>query len=132
MTGEGGVIGAYVCGNNPRGQLSAPRYATSPPVEVSAAPTLKLTFYRWLNTDEPAYMASTVDVFDGATWRNVYTNPPSALVTDAAWTKVEYDVTAYRNAAFQVRFGYASTSTKVYAVSPWNVDDVTLSAGSCP
>jgi hypothetical protein len=132
MTAAGGVIGAYVCGNNPRGQLSPARYATSPAVDVSSAPSLTLTFYRWLNSDEPAYMVSTVDVFDGTAWKNLYTNPPSALVTDAAWTKVEYDVTTYKNAAFRVRFGFASTSTKVYAMSSWNVDDVTLSTASCP
>jgi hypothetical protein len=60
----------------------------------------------------------------------VYTNP-STLVTDAAWTKQQFDVTAQRNAAFQVRFGFAAVSASVYAMSCWNVDDVTLSSGPC-
>jgi hypothetical protein len=137
MTTGGGVIGVYVCGNNPKTKTSA-LYATSPIVDVSAAPALKLTFYRWLNSDDGAYMTSTVDVFDGSRWRNVYQNPSSSqsptsdLVTDNAWTKQEFDVSAFKNAAFQVRFGYSISTSSVYAMSCWNVDDVTLSTLSCP
>jgi hypothetical protein len=130
----GGVAGVYACGNNPAGTTSAFRYATSPPVDVSTAPSLKLGFYRWLNSDAEGWMTSTVDVFDGSAWVNVYSNPSGAgnLVADSAWTKVEYDVTAHRNAAFRVRFGYAVPEAGVYAMSCWNVDDVTVSTLSCP
>jgi hypothetical protein len=98
---------------------------------VSAASTVKLTFYRWLNSDGSTWMTSKVDVFDGNAWVNVYSNP-SAIVADGAWTKLEYDVTAHKNAAFRVRFGYAVVSTGAYVMSLWNVDDVTLSQSSCP
>jgi hypothetical protein len=130
----GGVVGAYVCGNNPTGQTSPFVYATSPAVDVSAAPSVILTFYRWLNTDETAWMTSTVDVFDGSAWVNVYTNPSGSAgrVTDSAWTKVTYDVTAHKNAALQVRFGYEVVDSGVYAMSCWNVDDVMLSSAACP
>jgi hypothetical protein len=132
MTGSGGVIGAYVCGNNPKARTPSALYATSPVVDVSAAPKLILTFYRWLNSDNTNYMTSTVDVFDGSSWQNVYTNPSSTLVEDDAWTKEQYDVTKYKNAAFQVRFGYDVPGNSVYVMSCWNVDDVTLSSSSCP
>jgi hypothetical protein len=130
----GGVAGVYVCGNNPAGTTSAIRYATSPTVDVSAAPSVKLGFYRWLNSDASGWMTSTVDVFDGTTWVNVYTNPSGTgnVVTDSTWTKVEYDVTAQKNAAFRVRFGYAVPDSGVYSMSCWNIDDLTLSTGSCP
>jgi hypothetical protein len=129
----GGVAAAYACGNNPVGATAPARYATSPAVDVSAAPSLKLAFYRWLNSDASDWMTSTVDIYDGTAWVNVYTNPAGAgnIVADAAWTRFEYDVTAYKNAAFRVRFGYAITSTGVYAMSCWNVDDLTLSTLSC-
>jgi hypothetical protein len=127
----GGVLGAYACGNNPKGMTSPFRYATSVAVDVSGASSLHLTFYRWLNTDRSTYMVSTVDVYDGSAWVNVYTNS-MPLVTDSEWMPEDYDVTPQRNAAFQVRFGYAVTSTSVYAMSCWNVDDVTLSSASCP
>jgi hypothetical protein len=129
---SGGVVGAYACGNNPAGQTSAYAYATSPAIDVSAAPSLVLTFYRWLNTDKTAWMVSTVDVFDGSTWANVYTNPPGSLVTDAAWTKVSYDVSAHTSASFRIRFGYSIVASGAYAMSCWNVDDVTLSSATCP
>jgi hypothetical protein len=129
--GTSGVAGAYVCGNTPQ-RIAPYRYATSPAVDTSAAPTLMLTFYRWLNSDESQYMASTVEVFDGSSWVPIYTNPSSGLVTDAAWTKEEYDVTQYKGSAFRVRFGYALVSGSVYSMSGWNIDDVTLSATSCP
>jgi hypothetical protein len=130
----GGVAAAYACGNNPPGATSPARYATSRAVDVSAAASLKLAFYRWLNSDAQGWMTSTVDVFDGSAWVNVYTNPAGSgnIVADSAWTRVEYDVTAYKNTAFRVRFGYAVTATGVYAMSCWNVDDLTLSTASCP
>jgi len=129
----GGVAGAYVCGNNPTGITSPFAYATSPAVDVSAAPTVILTFYRWLNTDSAGWMTSTVDVFDGSTWVNVYSNPTGSagIVTDSAWTKVTFDVTAHKNAAFRVRFGYSILDGGVYAMSCWNVDDVMLSSVAC-
>jgi len=130
----GGVAGVYVCGNNPTGTTSASRYATSPAIDVSAAPAVMLQFYRWLNSDADGWMTSTVDVFDGSTWVNVYTNPSGSgnVVADDAWTKVVYDVTAHKNAAFRVRFGYAVTDAGVYSMSCWNVDDVTVSSATCP
>ena len=130
----GGVAGAYVCGNNPAGTTSPSRYATSPAVDVSAAPSVLLRFYRWLNTDANGWMTSTVEVFDGSAWVNVYTNPSGSgnVVADSAWAKQEYDVTAHKSAAFRVRFGYSVTDAGVYAMSCWNVDDVTISSASCP
>lgn len=130
----GGIVGAYVCGNNPAGQTTPFAYATSPAIDVSAAPSLILSFYRWLNTDSAGWMTSTVDVFDGSSWVNVYSNATgsSGIVTDSAWTRITYDVTAHKNAAFRVRFGYAVVDAGVYAMSCWNVDDVMLSSAACP
>jgi hypothetical protein len=130
----GGVAGAYVCGNNPTGATAVARYATSPAVDVSSAPAVVLTFYRWLNSDAVDYMTSTVDVYDGTSWVNLYTNPTGSgnTVTDAAWTRETYDVTAYKNATLKVRFGYAIVGAGVYEMSCWNVDDVALSTVACP
>jgi hypothetical protein len=128
-----GVVGAFVCGNNPSGQTLTATYAESPAIDTSGAPTLKLGFWRWLNTDSSTWVASTVDVYNGSAWVNVYTNPSGsgALVTDAAWTYVSIDVTAEKNAAFRVRFGYGVSSTSAYAMSAWNVDDLVVSSAAC-
>jgi hypothetical protein len=129
-----GVVGAYLCGNNPTGTTTPFRYATSPAVDASGAASLHLGFWRWLNTDASGWMASTVDVWDGTTWVNVYENPSAAgqLVSDAAWSHQDYDVTAWKNASLQVRFGYSIVDAGVYAMSSWNVDDVTISSLTCP
>ncbi len=131
---DNGVAGAYVCGNSPASTTSAARYLTSPIVDTAGASSLALTFYRWLNSDSATYMASTVDVYDGTAWVNVYTNPTGsgAYVTDSAWGAVSYDLSPYANATLRVRFGYSLLSTSVYAMSSWNIDDVTISTVACP
>ena len=132
-TAASGVVGAFVCGNNPIGQTTPFYYATSPAVDTSSAATLKLDFWRWLNTDASDWFASTIDVYNGTKWVNVYTNPSGAgnLVTDASWTHEDIDVTAEKNAAFRVRFGYSIANTSAYAMSAWNVDDVSISSATC-
>jgi hypothetical protein len=133
-TTDNGVAGAFLCGNNPASTTSAARYLTSPIVDTAGAPSLKLTFYRWLNSDSAGYMSSTVDVYDGTAWVNVYTNPTGSgtYVTDSAWNAMVYDLSAYANASLRVRFGYSVLSTSVYEMSSWNVDDVTISTLACP
>jgi hypothetical protein len=133
-TTDNGVAGAFVCGNNPASTTNPARYLTSPVIDTAGAASLKLTFYRWLNSDSAAYMASTVDVYNGTAWVNLYTNPTGSgsYVTDDAWTVFEYDLGAYANAAMRVRFGYSVLSTSVYEMSSWNVDDVTVSTLVCP
>jgi hypothetical protein len=133
-TSGSGVLGAYVCGNNPAGQTSVARYATSRAVDVSGAPSVTLSFWRWLNSDSAPYMTSTVDVYNGASWINLYTNPSGATnqVTDSAWNQSTIDVTSYKNAAFQVRFGFAVPNIHTYSMSDWNVDDVVIASAPCP
>jgi hypothetical protein len=78
-------------------------------------------------------MGSTVDVYDGSAWVNVYTNPSGAgnLVTDAAWAPQALNVTPQKNAAFRVRFGYSIANASVYEMSSWNVDDVSVTGTTC-
>ena len=56
------------------------------------------------------------------------------LITDAGWGRFTYNVTAYKNANFRVRFGYKIYKQGPFAawiMSGWNVDDVSLSSGTC-
>jgi hypothetical protein len=48
-----------------------------------------------------------------------------------AWTYVSFDVTAYKNAKMQVRFGF-DVNKGVALVSSWNVDDVLVASAKCP
>jgi hypothetical protein len=48
------------------------------------------------------------------------------------WTKQEFDVSAYKNANFRIRFGFNVGSTNAYVAAQWSVDDITLTSVQCP
>jgi hypothetical protein len=112
-------------------------YLTSPVIDLSGAGgTVLLTFWRWLNGDECSgsgcWMQHNVEVFNGTSWVVIFNG--TALFTDAAWTRQEFNVTSYKNAQFRVRFGYSTAVDKnlyAWGMSGWNIDDVTLSSATC-
>jgi hypothetical protein len=132
---DNGVAGVNIGGTTGTA-LHPPYYLTSPVIDLSAATgSVTLEYWRWLNTDYPPYESSTIEVFNGTSWVQIYANPSGSLVTDNAWTKVQLDVTAYKNAAFRVRWGNAITSAGVFDMSGWNIDDVRVlpgAPGACP
>ena len=65
------------------------------------------------------------------TWVNVWSSGGSPGVQDAVWTHVSYDLTTYKSAAMQIRFGFEIGSSGVFTVSSWNVDDVTVANAVC-
>jgi hypothetical protein len=133
-TSDNGVAGIVLGGNYSYATHSA-WYLTSPAINLSSAGgTVHLTFWRWLNCDAVPYTTDTVEVYNGS-WHTLWTNPGSnVLVTDSAWTRETFDVTSYKSASFKVRFGFA-TGTKgafrAWVMSGWNIDDVSLSSGTC-
>jgi hypothetical protein len=130
-TADNGVAGAIVGGDLPT-TLTGYNYITSPAVDTSTAPTLFLQFHRWLNSDYTPYMNNVVEVFDGAQWVQVWQSGSSPGISESAWSLQTYDVTAYKNAAMQVRFGYTIGSSGVYSgCGGWNVDDLLLATGTC-
>lgn len=72
------------------------------------------------------YQQSTVDVFDGTTWVNVFATN-TGFTFDTAWTRQEFDISAFKNPAMKVRFGYANFNGLVYAFPQWSVDDICIS-----
>ena len=123
----GVVIGGYA-----NKVVHAPYYLESPVIDTSAVPgPLFLEFWRFLNSDYTPYMKNTIDVFDGSTWVNVWQSGPSPAIQDAQWTKLAYEVTAYKNAAMKIRFGFEIGQSGVFTVSSWNVDDIVLANASC-
>jgi hypothetical protein len=104
-------------------------YLTSPIINTASAPKLILSFYRWLFTDVPGRMNSTVEVWNGVGWVVIWQS--ASALSDTSWLKVSYDVTAYKNAGMQVRFGFDIGSTSVSGEGSWNIDDVQLTDGAC-
>ncbi|MBK8257206.1 MAG: putative metal-binding motif-containing protein [Polyangiaceae bacterium] len=120
------MIAGVVIGGPTTNNVHDPYYLTSPKVNVSAYQgAVYLVFQRWLNSDFVPYMSSTVEVYTGSKWVTVWHTPADG-VADAQWTRQVLDVTPFKNATFQVRFGVQVISGGAYQVSSWNIDDVRL------
>jgi hypothetical protein len=88
-----------------------------------------LDVYRWLNSDYPNFMYSTVEVSKNFLFDTIYTAPFPG-VTDSAWMLQSFDVTAYKSTTFQVRFGVNVVDNGAYTVSSWNLDDILIRDGT--
>lgn len=130
-TADDYVAGVQV-GGNASTSLHDFYWLTSPVVDTSTAPTVFLEFYRWLNSDYTPYMQNSVEVYNGTSWVKVWESSSTAI-SDAAWSLQTYDLTAYKNAALRVRFGFL-VGASAYVASSWNIDDVEISttASACP
>lgn len=122
----GGLAGVIIGGHAPLAVHDF-YYLTSPAMNISGAVSARLEFARHLASDYVPYMESVVDAWDGFQWARISSNGTSPIV-DPAWQRLSYDVSAYANPEFRVRFGYAIGSILAYPVSSWSIDDVVLSA----
>jgi len=132
-TNDNSVAGVAI-GGNTGNALHQPYYLVSPVINLSAASTpVIFEFYRWLNSDFPPYMDSTIEVYTGAAWVKVWGMLAGVAINDSTWVKQSFDVTAYKNANFQIRWGWQVGGLGAANVSGWNVDDVRLvPAANCP
>jgi hypothetical protein len=134
-TSDNGVAGMVLGGNY--GVTPHPAsYLTSPVVNLSSATgTVRLTFWRHLNCDYDPYVIDTVDVYNGTTWITIWTSAPEITgITDSTWVRQEFDVTAHKNASFQVRFSHlvgGGPGDPAWMMSGWNIDDLSLSSAVC-
>ena len=108
-------------------------YITSPIINTDVPGGVYLTFWRFLNSDPTPNMANRVEAYNGRTWVVLFESGGAPGVHDAVWTKFSYDLTPYKNANLQVRFGYTvETVTGTRKVSGWNLDDVEITNAVCP
>jgi hypothetical protein len=129
------MAGVVIGGTAPENISMSHLYLTSPVVDISAAAEpVYLEFYHWLNTAGPQAMDSSVEVFDGTQWVSLFNSSEvGGPIGEDSWRRSIYNVTAYRNPYFSVRFGYAVYASTIEKVSSWNVDDVRIeSAPYCP
>ncbi len=125
-----GVAGVVIGGNYSTA-ITPKSYLVSPVIDLSSAPgTVKLVFWRWLNTGAgPAGVIKNQIAVKKGNWTNLVTW--DTLITDSGWTRFELDVTPYKSALFQLRFSFDVGEAGAPAMSGWNIDDVTLSSGTC-
>jgi hypothetical protein len=127
-----GCTGPNVYGLNLAGDYDAAKtgshYLTTGPVDCSAFHNITLTFSRWLNTDAAPYVRCTVEIStDGKTWKPVWQNPDNTPLTDAAWTRVAYDIRADADGRPEVYLRWGCEILEgARPCSGWNIDDVVL------
>ncbi|MEZ6197082.1 MAG: hypothetical protein R3F20_15345 [Planctomycetota bacterium] len=129
-----------VLGGDPLDVITPLTCMESPAVDTTGMVSPNLGFDRFLNSDYLPFMQSSIEVWDGASWVQIWeTGTAGVTLTDSAWTHQNFDLTPYSNAALQVRFCYEIGNTGVYDISSWNVDNVvifdtqdTVPAGQAP
>lgn len=120
------MLAGVVIGGPTTNNVHDPYYLTSPKFNLSVYQgAVYLVFQRWLNSDYVPYMSSTVEVYTGSKWVTVW-HTPAEGVADSEWTRQVLDVTPFKSATFQFRFGVQVMSSSALNVSSWNIDDVRL------
>lgn len=104
-------------------------YLTSPALNTGGTWTnpVTLSFWRFLNSDVPTKTKHTVDVCNGGTCVNLWSN--TAAVKDSAWTQVSYTIpSANVQANMTIRFGMQVVATGGSKISSWNIDDIEITS----
>ena len=126
----GTALGGLVAATVPVGSVM-----TSPPIVVTAVPATEfvtLTFWRWLNADDPPEMTTFVRAFDGVGYVDVWNNTVSVIDAPplgTGWTEIKIDITAEALACqtagvpLRVAFGF-SKGAAVPSIGGWNIDDL--------
>ncbi|MBK9482453.1 MAG: T9SS type A sorting domain-containing protein [Bacteroidetes bacterium] len=127
---DNGIAGV-VLGGAASTVIHAPYYITSPVINLSGLTTASLNFYRWLNSDYTPYMNNFIDVYNGATWVNIWQSG-AVGISEAAWSLQNFNITAYINPNFRVRFGHEIGSGGAFTVGSWNIDDITITGTTPP
>jgi hypothetical protein len=125
LTGQGGYFGDYETSLGDRAYT-----ATSPIINCSSYTNVQMTFWRYLNVEQPLYDHAYIDVTtNGSSWTNIWTN--SSGIEESAWGQQNIDISTYADgqANFQIRFCIGTTDGS-WQYSGWNIDDFVVSGES--
>lgn len=129
-TDDNGVAGVALGGCPAKG-VHAAYYLESPAINADVVGPVVLDFWRWLNSDFKPYMMNTIEVWNGSAWMLVWESGGFPSVQDSSWTRVTYDITAHKNAAMKVRFGWSSKDAGGFVMPGWNIDDFVIANSEC-
>jgi subtilisin family serine protease len=117
MTGLGAYNGDYEINLSDRAYT-----ATSPIIDCTDFLNIQMTFWRYLNVEQPAYDHAYIDIYDGSTWHEIWSN--SATITDNSWNEINIDISTYAdgNTDMRIRFCIGETDGS-WQYSGWNIDD---------
>jgi len=110
-------------------------FLTSPVIDTQGSKDLRLTFFRWLNSDGAPFMTNKVEVSKDGNWNVVWQSGgfPPVSIEDAQWGFESFNVQQYSSSSFQVRFGFNVGVGGAKQMGGWNVDDMrVLDAGDMP
>ncbi len=131
-TADNGLAGVAIGGNASINGTHGFYWLTSPAIDTAAEPDLFLEYWRWLVSDYTPYMANQVQVWDGNAWQTVFQTGSNPGIQDTSWMQQQFDISAYSNAALQVRFGFdIGVSPGVWNCPSWSVDDVRIYSSDC-
>ncbi|MHC4855525.1 MAG: M6 family metalloprotease domain-containing protein, partial [Planctomycetota bacterium] len=124
-----GHTGANVVGYNLSGdykKIQSTKWVTTNAINCTGQTGVTLSFYRWLNVEDPQYDHAYVQVSNNASsWSTIWQN--TAEVTDSSWEPMEYDISAIADnqPTVYVRWGMGATDN-FWHYSGWNIDDVQI------
>jgi len=125
------VYGVNLNGNYDHTTIGGPYYLTAGPFDCNDCSYVSLKFARWLNTDEPEYVESKIEVSNnGTTWQTVWSHTeekPGQSIEDNDWQIMEYDISAVADdqPTVYIRWSY-EIEDEAYPYSGWNIDDIQL------
>jgi hypothetical protein len=126
-----GHTGLNVYGVNLNGDYSiavgGPYFLMAGPFDCNNYNSVMLRFARWLNTDEPGYVESTVLVSNGGPWFAVWKHTGRAELTDDSWRIEEYDISSIADEQNAIYIGWSYWILPwAFPYSGWNIDDIEL------
>ena len=96
--------------------------ATSPIINCTDCSNVQMPFWRYRNVEQPTYDHAYIDMYDGSTWQQIWTN--SAVIEESSWSEQNIDISTYAdgNTNMRIRFCIGSTDGS-WQYSGWNIDD---------
>jgi M6 family metalloprotease-like protein len=130
-----GYTGANVVGYNLLGDyenlIASTQWAKTPAINCTSRTGVTLTFYRWLNVEQPLYDHAYIQVSNnGSSWSTIWENT-SETITDSSWTLRTFDISAIADdqPTVYIRWGMGPTDSS-WQYSGWNIDDVKITGAS--
>ena len=123
-TGEA-VYGVNLAGDHDS-SIGGPHAVTFGPLDCTGYVDIRLTFWRWLNTDIMPYVRNAVEYsVDGNTWAVLWENAGPDPTTDSQWTPVSLNLSPGADGKQEVylRWTY-DIQGRAYQYSGWNIDDI--------
>ncbi len=119
-TNDNYIIGNWI-GGCYQNNMSQTYWLTSPVINCSNFNSCSIEFYSHSGVESPSYDRLYIEVFNGSSWQQLWTNTSS--ISETAWTLKTFSVPqANNNPNFRVRFGIGPTDGSV-VYKGWNIDD---------